>query len=450
MNGTIGIHSKNCWIEEVLQEATIYIHDGVISEIKLGESKTSEANVIDYNTAIVMPGAIDAHVHINEPGRTEWEGFETATKAAARGGITTIVDMPLNSSPVVTTLSAFKDKLEASKHKLYANCGFWAGATMTSVEDVVALIEEGCLGVKVFLSHSGIDEFPNISLQDLDVLMAGIHHLNTPVLAHCELDNLPASSDLTNNPRQYKSYLASRPKSWENEAIKKFIALAEKHNCKAHIVHLASDEVIEWIAKQKEKDIRFTVETCPHYFFFNADDIEDGNTLLKCAPPIRDKDNGAHLREGLKNGVIDFIGSDHSPAPPSLKEIESGNFEKAWGGIAGLQFLLSASWTALKEEMDIAEFIPLLTSKPAQFLGLENSIGYLKVGYDADITIWEPQSTFQVTTDIIEHRHKLTPYLHQQLFGKVQSTIINGQFAWQNETIREIPFGKTIKGKKKI
>ena len=164
MNGTIGIYSKNCWIEEVLQEATIYIHDGVILEIKLGESVPSEANVIDYNTAIVMPGAIDAHVHINEPGRTEWEGFETATKAAARGGITTIVDMPLNSSPVVTTLSAFKDKLEASKHKLYANCGFWAGATMTSVEDVVALIEEGCLGVKVFLSHSGIDEFPNCLL----------------------------------------------------------------------------------------------------------------------------------------------------------------------------------------------------------------------------------------------------------------------------------------------
>ncbi len=438
------IHSKQCWIDGAWQEASVFFQAGVITEIRIGALSPTE-EVIDYGDAVIMPGAIDAHVHINEPGRTNWEGFETATKAAARGGLTSLVDMPLNSSPVVTNMSAFRKKIAACQGKLYVNCGFWAGATEASIAEVTELIEAGCLGVKVFLSHSGIDEFPNISLADLDTLMEGIQHLCVPILAHCELDTLPAANDLANNPRSYQAYLKSRPKLWENEAVKKFVSLSEKHDCKAHVVHLASDEVIDWIMAQKEKGTPFTVETCPHYIFFNADEIEDGNTLLKCAPPIRAKSNGAHLRQALKNGVIDFISSDHSPAPLDIKEVGSGNFAKAWGGIAGLQFLLSASWSALKEEMSLREFIPLLTSKPAEFLGLENRIGHLKVGHDADITIWEPEETFQVTKDIIEHKHKATPYLNRFLFGKVRSTIVRGVFAFQDGRVGEVPFGEVVK-----
>ena len=437
------IYSDQVFVDGKLQAATLTINGDKIAAIHVGQRLQ---NVLDFSGKVIMAGAIDAHVHINEPGRATWEGFETATKAAARGGITTVVDMPLNSSPVVTNMAAFRKKIAASQGKLYANCGFWAGATYDSPEKVQALIAAGCLGVKVFLSHSGIDEFPNISLVDLDGLMAGIQDMRIPVLAYCELDTLPASKDLVNAPRSYTAYLKSRPKSWENEAIKKFVALAEKHHCKAHIVHLASDEMIDWIAQKKKEGAPITVETCPHYFYFNAEAIPDGNTLFKCAPPIRNKKNGIQLQQGLKTGIIDFITSDHSPAPPSIKEIDSGDFSKAWGGIAGLQFLLSASWTALKEEMSLTEFIPLLTSKPAEFLGLQNSIGQLAIGYDADITIWQPEASFSVNKGLIEHRHKATPYLHQTLFGKINSTIVNGKFAFQNGKVEISPFGKKLIG----
>ncbi len=440
------IYSNQVFIDGQLQPASLTIANGKIAAIHIGQQVK---NALGYSDSVIMPGVIDAHVHINEPGRTTWEGFESATKAAARGGITTVVDMPLNSSPVVTNLGAFRKKLAASQGKLYVNCGFWAGAIDDSIKEVQALIAAGCLGVKVFLSHSGIKEFPNIPLADLDKLMGGVQHLGIPVLAHCELDTLPASDDLKYAPQSYQAYLKSRPKAWENEAIKKFVGFAKKHQCKAHIVHLASDEMIDWIGQQKQAGVPFTVESCPHYFFFNAESIPDGNTLYKCAPPIRAKSNGRHLRQALKTGIIDFISSDHSPAPPSIKEMESGNLAKAWGGIAGLQFLLSASWTALKGEMSITEFIPLLTSKPAHFLDLQHRIGELKVGFDADITIWQPETTFQVKEELIEHRHKATPYLHQTLFGKVNHTIVNGQIAFQNELVGAAPFGKQILGGQK-
>lgn len=439
------IYSKRVFIDGALQPATLSIANGKIVAIHLW---VRLKGAVSYGESVIMPGVIDAHVHINEPGRTDWEGFETATKAAARGGITTLVDMPLNSSPVVTNVAAFQEKLMASQNKLYVNCGFWAGATNTSIESVKALIEKGCLGVKVFLSHSGIDEFPNISLDDLGELMEGIQHLGVPVLAHCELDTLPADDSIKYTPRSYAAYLNSRPKTWENEAIRQFIALAEQYNCKAHIVHLASDEMIGWLAEKKQTPIPFTVETCPHYLFFKAETIPDGNTLYKCAPPIRAKRNGEHLKQALKSGVIDFIASDHSPAPPNIKELESGNFAKAWGGIAGLQFLLSASWTALKQEMTLAEFIPLLTSKPAQFLELGHKIGSLKEGMNADMTIWQPETIFKVSENIIEHRHKPTPYLGRTLYGKVDGTIVNGRMAFRGEVINSSPFGeKILRGK---
>ena len=447
MEHNYSIYSDRVFINGQLQPASLVISNHKIAAIHIGQQLSSS---MDYTGSVIMPGAIDVHVHINEPGRTDWEGFETATKAAIRGGITTVIDMPLNSSPVVTNLPAFRKKLAACQDKLYANCGFWAGATAASITDVKSLIAAGCLGVKVFLSHSGIDEFPNISLTNLDALMKGIQHLGIPVLAHCELDTLPAANDLLYAPKSYKAYLGSRPKSWENEAIKKFVALAEKHQCKIHIVHLASDEILDWLIQQKKHKIPFTVETCPHYILFDAETIQDGNTLYKCAPPIRNKANGVHLRQAIKAGIIDFISSDHSPAPPEIKEIKSGNFAKAWGGIAGLQFLLSASWTALKAEMTLAEFIPLLTSKPAQFLGWQNRIGQLKEGLDADITIWQPETTFQVTERLIEHKHKVSPYLHQTLYGKVIGTIVNGQFGFHNGMVGNVPLGKKLLGQQKV
>lgn len=435
------LYSQHVWLDEKLQAASIHIEKDKILSISKGK-KLKGAQ--DFGHLIIMPGVIDAHVHINEPGRTEWEGFETATRAAARGGTTMLVDMPLNSTPVVTNVPAFEDKIQAAKGKLNVNCGFWAGAIDANIEDAIALIEKGCLGVKVFLSHSGLDEFPNISLANLGILMAGLKNLNVPILAHCELDTLPANSDIDKQPTSYQEYLKSRPKSWENEAVKAFIALGQKNDCKTHIVHLSSKDPIPWLAIQKGLTPKLSVETCTHYLLFDAENIKDGATLFKCAPPIRDHANNLQLKNALKSGILDFITTDHSPAPPSIKELESGDFQKAWGGIAGLQFLLSGSWTALKNTIDLAAFIPLLTSHPARFLGLDHEIGHLKEGYQANITIWNPEGNFIVTQDIIEHKHKATPYEGLSLSGQVHSTMVNGQWVLSNGIFRDLGKGKLI------
>lgn len=440
-NNIQAFYSQKVWIDNQLQAATIQIKNGRISNIFKGEKRPTAK---DVGNNIIMPGVIDAHVHINEPGRTDWEGFETATKAAARGGTTTLIDMPLNSSPVVTNVSAFEAKLKATKGKLWVNCGFWAGAIDDDTETLKALINKGCLGVKVFLSHSGIDEFPNISLADLDKVMAALKNEKVPILAHCELDTLPAETDLATHPTSYLSYLKSRPKHWENQAIEAFVNLAKKNHCRVHIVHLSSTDKIDWLKQQKQAGVKLTVETCPHYLLFQAEDIEDGNTLYKCAPPIRERANNQQLKQALKTGLIDFITTDHSPAPPHIKELESGNLKKAWGGIAGLQFLLSASWTALENTLSVEKFIPLVTSQPARFLDLDDEIGFIKKGYRADLTIWNPNSEFIVTTALIEHRHKATPYAGKKLKGEVMTTIVNGQVVFDKGRFVQANAGRLV------
>jgi allantoinase len=435
------LYSNRVWLDDQLQAATILLANGQISSIIKGKKLQ---NAKDFGDAVIMPGVIDAHVHINEPGRTTWEGFSTATKAAARGGITTLVDMPLNSSPVVTNVAAFNKKISSAQGKLRVNCGFWAGAIDANSSNVESLLKAGCLGVKVFLSHSGIDEFPNISLSNLDQLMVAIQPYQVPILAHCELDTLAADNSLAEQPTSYQAYLKSRPRTWEDEAIKAFTALGKKHKCPIHIVHLSSSDSIQKIREEKANNPLLTVETCPHYLLFEAESIADGNTLFKCAPPIREKENNEQLKTALKTGLIDFITTDHSPAPPNIKELESGNFQKAWGGIAGLQFLLSASWTALQNHLDLATFIPLLTSQPAQFLGLAHQIGCIKEGYQADLTIWKPEASFLVKEESIEHRHKKTPYLGQELYGKVQEVIVNGKQVFADEKVTSELAGKVL------
>ncbi len=436
------IYSPQTWIDNQLQEASIIIEGEKIVDVALGNTYAQNAD-IKAEDAVVMPGAIDVHVHINEPGRTEWEGFETATLAAAKGGLTTLVDMPLNSSPVVINKSALTQKIAASQNKLSVNCGFWAGAVDGNVNNLIETIEAGCLGVKVFLTHSGIDEFPNISLEELNKIMPEIARLDVPLLAHCELDAAIEEATIDNtffekHPQNYQAYLASRPKSWENKAIEAMIQLCKKHQCKTHIVHLASAEALSMIVTAKEANLPLTVESCPHYFYFNAEDIPDGNTLYKCAPPIRERSNNQQIKNAIKNGLIDFIASDHSPAPANIKELETGNLKKAWGGIAGLQFLLSASWTALKEEMSLEMFIPKLTSEPAKFLGLQNQKGKLAKAFDADITIWNPKQSFIVKEEDILHKHKASPYTNQSLYGETIMTIVNGKIAYdQNKKIKQ-------------
>ncbi len=431
MSKTTKIYSNRCWLNGKLQPATVCFENAVISEIHPHKMEGAK----DAGDSILMPGVIDAHVHINEPGRTDWEGFDTATQAAAAGGITSLVDMPLNASPVTTNAKAFDEKLAASRDKLHVNVGFYGGLIPGNQNDLEDLMKAGVLGIKCFLTHSGIDEFPNVSEKEIDAAMPIIAKYGLPLLAHCELFKKEADNKFSDFPNSYRYYLASRPKQWENDAVDLMIKLCRKHKCATHIVHVSSAEALVAIQKAKEEGLPLTAETCPHYIYFNAEDIPDANSLYKCAPPIREKENNALLKEALVNGVLDFIATDHSPAPPSIKELESGNLQKAWGGIAGLQFLLPAGWTAMKEKISIEKFIPLLTEHPAKFLKIDDRKGKLQVGYDADLVIWNPEEKFEVKAMDILHRHNCSPYCGEDLFGTVQQTIVNGSTVYGNKKI---------------
>ncbi len=430
MSNSKKIFSNNCWFEGKLQPATVCFEDGIITAVS--SDKLIDAEEVGDN--ILMPGVIDVHVHINEPGRTDWEGFDTATQAAAAGGITTVVDMPLNASPVTTTVKAFDEKLAASKNKLNVNCGFYGGLIPGNTNELEGLIKAGVLGIKCFLTHSGIDEFPNVTEKDLNEAMPILAKHRISLLVHCELEG-DAINELGKYPTSYAAFLASRPKQWENNAIALMIRLCRKYNCPVHIVHVSSADALAQIEGAKKEGLPLTAETCAQYIYFSAEQIPDATCIYKCAPPIREKENNQQLKNALLKGVLDFISTDHSPAPASIKEIETGNFQKAWGGIAGLQFLLPASWTGLKDIMSLEKFIPLLTDHPAQFISTGKRKGKIDIGYDADLVIWDPNATKKAAVEDILFRHKISPYIGHEFFGVVQQTIVNGITVYHNNNI---------------
>jgi len=376
-----------------------------------------------------MPGIIDPHVHINEPGRSDWEGFETATQAAAAGGITTLVDMPLNSSPVTIDEKAYKQKLFAAKYKCLVNVFFWGGAIPGNSDSISDILYTDVLGIKAFLTHSGIDEFPNVSENDLNKIMPVIAKSGKPLLVHCELDQ-PGEGQklLEKNPTSYQAWLKSRPREWENNAIKLMVDLCEKYKFPVHIVHLSSADALPIISEAKEKGLPLSVETCPHYLYFNSENIPDANSLFKCAPPIREKANNQKLMQALKRGLIDFVATDHSPASPEIKELASGNLQKAWGGIASIQFSLPLLWTiAKKESLGLENIKNWLSENPAKLIQKSDSKGKISVGYDADLVVWDPEQKFVITKDMIKFRHKISPYIGEEVFGKVQKTFVAGK-----------------------
>ncbi len=442
MQNRRSIFSERCWFQDRLQPATVVINAGKIVDVLLYKAIDAE----DAGNDILMPGIIDAHVHINEPGRTDWEGFETATKAAAAGGITTVIDMPLNASPVTTNLAALEVKLHSTENKLFANVGFYGGLIPGNIDRLEELILAGVSGIKCFLAPSGIDEFPNVAEADISEAMPIIAKYRLPLLAHCELLIKEADSALSSFPSSYKEYLASRPRKWENDAVQLMIDLCRKYNCAVHIVHVSSAEALTIIEAAKAEGLPVTAETCAHYIYFSAEQIADKNTLFKCAPPIREAANNSLLKEALKSGVLDFITTDHSPAPPEIKKVDSGNFETGWGGIAGLQFLLPASWSALKDIIDLEEFIPLLTKNPAKFLQLDHRKGTINIGFDADLTVWRPSEIELIKEETVLHRHKMSPYVGEKLCGSIVETIVNGVTVYKNGNIadEETRNGKVI------
>jgi len=412
------------------------------------DSEHHIVDIEDVGSQFVFPGIIDCHVHINEPGRTLWEGFDTATKAAAAGGITSLIEMPLNANPVTTTSENFHFKLRSAHGKIHVNCGFWGGVVPDNLNHLEAMLEQGVFGLKAFLTHSGIDEFPNSEEKHLKEALLILKKHGKPLLVHCEIDGEnPDSIFLDRNPRSYNAYLKSRPKAWENNAIELMIKLCRETGARVHIVHLSSAEALPMIRKAKAEGLPLTVETCPHYLVFNAENIPDGQTKFKCAPPIREVKNNDLLWEAIKDGTIDFIVTDHSPAPPETKEIESGNFKKAWGGIAGLQFLLPAFWTeAKKRGFKVENLLPLLVANTAAFCGLDRNKGKIASGHDADLMIWEPETSFTLTENMIEHRHKVCPYTGLTLFGKVNKTIVGGEIVFDSGQFLHLGQGKVLFG----
>jgi allantoinase len=406
-----------------VQEATVLVEDEQIAEVVRGSRRVAGAE--DFGDLVIGPGLVDCHVHVNEPGRTEWEGFDTATRAAAAGGVTALVDMPLNSLPVTTTRAALELKKQASYGKCRVDVGFWGGVVPGNHDDLAELAEGGVLGCKAFLVDSGIDEFPNTTEYDLLSAMPVLRDAGLPLLAHAELD-LGARLK-TPDRRSYRRYLESRPPEWEDEAIRLLVRLCRETRCPVHIVHLSSASSVPTLRDAKAEGLPITVETCPHYLCLDAESIPDGATYYKCAPPIRDRKNRDGLWQALLDGVIDFVITDHSPCVPSLKLPDSGDFEGAWGGIASLQLGLPAVWTeGRRRGADLLSLFRWMSATPADFAGLAGKKGRIAQGFDADLVVLDPDRELTIAPEQLFFRHKVSPYLGQKLSGSVRSTLLRG------------------------
>src|SRR5437764_4064149 len=359
----------------------------------------------DYGDALIMPGVVDTHVHVNEPGRTEWEGFRTATEAAAAGGITSIVDMPLNSVPVTTTLEAFQTKREAARGQLRVDVGYWGGVVPGNVSQLSPVVEAGVLGFKCFLIDSGIAEFGWVDERHLRPAMEELSRCRAPLLVHAEVAD-PMPLRVEGDPLKYTTYLKSRPRAAENEAVALAARLCAETQVRTHIGHHSSSDALETLREYKSK-APLTAETCPHYLHFAPEEIPDGRTEFKCAPPIRERDNREAPWEALREGVLDMVASDHSPCSPSLKKQEEGRFDEAWGGVSGLQLALPVTWTeARKRGFTPADLARWMCATPARLAGLQNRKGAIEPGLDADLCVWRPEETFRVSD--VRHKHTLT------------------------------------------
>jgi allantoinase len=440
------VRSNRVILPEGERAAALHIRDGVIERIlAFGSEDPTGAKVFNVPDLVVSPGLVDTHVHINEPGRSEWEGFDTATRAAAAGGVTTLVDMPLNSVPPTTTVSALRAKVEAARAQCHVDVAFWGGLVPGNTAELEPLIDEGVRGFKCFLVPSGVEEFPAVTEKDLRLALPILASRGVPLLVHAEMMADANPQSVIRNP-QYASYLASRPASMELDAIRLMIRLAEEFKTRVHVVHVSSAEGVEAIAGARTAWVPITAETCPHYLTFAAEEIPDGATQFKCAPPIREAVHRRALWDGLASGALDLIATDHSPAPPALKT--PGDFARAWGGIASLELSLSATWTSLKAQLSassversevnpFADLARWMSAAPAALAGLGDRKGRLAEGLDADLVVWDPDAEFVVDAARLHQRHKLTPYAGRSLFGTVLTTFVRGERMWdRNRLVR--------------
>ncbi len=440
------VRGRRVVVPDGIAPASIHIEDGTIAAVRAWDDLPEDIEVIDAGEAVVMPGVIDTHVHVNEPGRTDWEGFETATRAAAAGGITTLVDMPLNSIPATTTREGLRAKTAAAEGRCRVDVGFWGGVVPGNTGEIPGLLEDGVLGFKAFLVPSGVDEFEHVEENDLREALPELARRGAVLLAHAELPGpIEAAAGVwdQDGPDAYDRYLRSRPDAAETGAIDLLLRLCRETGARIHIVHLATAQALPMLRAARAEGLPVTVETCPHYLTFAAEEVPDGAVELKCAPPIRSRENRERLWQALGAGEIDLVASDHSPSPPERKR---GSFRDAWGGIASLQLALSAVWTGARERgfaiQDIARW---MSRNPARLAGLETK-GAIASGFDADLVIWEPETAFQVDPAALQHRHKLTPYAGRTLHGVVRRTLVRGRTVYDGGDFPGPSAGKLLKG----
>ena len=401
--------------------------------------------VHDFGELAILPGLVDSHVHINEPGRTEWEGFRTATRAAAAGGYTTLIDMPLNCLPETTTVAALEAKREAARGKCFVDWAAWGGVAGDNTEDVEPLARAGVKGFKCFLIYPGCEGFQMVTREQLERALPHVARTGLPLLVHAELsepiEQATAALDGA-DWRRYETYLRSRPDEAEVSAIRLLLDLCRRYRFRLHIVHLTTPLALNDLRAARREGLPVTVETCPHYLHFAAEEIADGSTLHKCAPPIRSRDNREGLWDALRDGDIDLVATDHSPCPPEMKREAEGRFDRAWGGIASLSVALPVMWTGMRARgFTLNDLARLMAEKPAELGQIGRRKGRIAAGYDADLVVFDAEGEVEITADRLHTRHHISPYVGERVHGRVVATYVRGQPVFSDGEFVGEPFG---------
>jgi allantoinase len=434
-----------------IRPAAILVEDETIREVVPSEQFQRETRahgleIHDFGDTPILPALVDSHVHINEPGRTEWEGFNTATRAAAAGGYTCLVDMPLNCLPATTTVAALEAKREAARGKCRVDWAAWGGVVKGNQNDIESLVAAGVPGFKCFLIDPGINGFTMVGEDDLRLALPHVAKTGLPLLVHAELAgpvNAATERLAGADWRRYATYLQSRPDEAELAAIRLMIELCRKYIFHLHIVHLSTMQAFPELRAARAEGLPLSVETCPHYLHLAAEDIADGATLSKCAPPVRSRENCENLWQGLREGLIDLVATDHSPCPPGMKRVDEGSFRTAWGGISSLSVALPVTWTEARRRgftlMDIARW---MAQGPARLAGCDKRKGRIAPGYEADFVVFDSDAEFTLTEEHLHHRYPLSPYLGEKLRGVVRATYLRGRTVFEEGKFPGEPVGR--------
>ena len=432
-----------------VRPAAVLVEDGRILDVVPPGQLSADIPVDNFGDAAILPGLVDSHVHINEPGRTEWEGFRTATHAAAAGGYTLLVDMPLNCLPATTTVAALEAKRAAASGHSHVDWMAWGGVVSDNQARIESLAAAGVPGFKCFLIHPGIDGFTMVNERELRAALPHVARTGLPLLVHAEL---PGPVDAATEQlaaadwSKYATYLESRPDEAELSAIQLMLSLCREYRFRLHIVHLATGQALDLLRAAKSEGLSVTVETCPHYLHFSSDQVPDGHTLFKCAPPIRTRENREQLWQGLREGVINLVATDHSPCPPEMKRFSERSFRTAWGGIASLSLALPVMWTeASARGFTLADIARWMAEGPARLAGCASCKGHLAKGFDADFVVFDPEVEFFASPEHLHYRHRVSPYLGETLRGKVKATYLRGNCIFADGEFPGAPGGREFR-----